>query len=141
MSRAGDERAPACGGGLTVYYDGSCPLCRAEIGHYRRADRDGAITFEDVSPGEARPASDLDRETAMARFHVRTPDGRLLSGAAAFAALWRNLPGPWPVLGRVAGWPPVTAVLEVGYRLLLPVRPALSRLVGRWQARRQGRQR
>ena len=37
----------------TVYFDGSCPLCRAEIGYYRRKDQAGALCFVDVS--EAPP--------------------------------------------------------------------------------------
>lgn len=116
---------------LTVYFDGSCPLCRAEISHYRRLDRDAAVEFADVSAPDRTPGPDLPRHAAMARFHVRLPDGRLLSGAAAFAALWRTMPGPWRVLGHVAGWRPVTIVLEGLYRAFLPVRPYLSQAVGR----------
>ena len=33
----------------TVYFDGSCPLCQAEIGYYRRKDQAGALCFVDVS--------------------------------------------------------------------------------------------
>lgn len=128
MTQARIEAPPAaCGDRLTVYFDGSCPLCTAEIGHYRKLDRAGAVAFADVSSPGDDPGPDLAREDAMARFHVRTPDGRLLSGAAAFAALWRTMPGPWRVFGHVAGWRPVTLMLEGLYRAFLPLRPALSR--------------
>lgn len=128
-------QAGGCGDRMTVYYDGSCPLCTAEIGHYRKLDTAGAVAFADVSLPAGDPGPDLARSDAMARFHVRTPDGRLLSGAAAFAALWRTMPGPWRVLGHVAGWRPVTAVLEGVYRAFLPIRPALSRTFARFSGR------
>jgi hypothetical protein len=32
----------------TIYFDGSCPLCRAEIGVYSRNDSDGALSFAAV---------------------------------------------------------------------------------------------
>ena len=128
--RTASSGACPTGDRLTVYFDGSCPLCRAEIGHYRRLDRDAAVDFADVS-ADRTPGPDLPRQAAMARFHVRLPDGRLLSGAAAFAALWRTMPQPWRALGHVAGWRPVTLVLEGLYRAFLPVRPALSRAARR----------
>ena len=33
----------------TVYVDGSCPLRRAEIGHYGRQDTENSLRFVDVS--------------------------------------------------------------------------------------------
>lgn len=114
----------------TIYFDGSCPLCRAEIGYYRRRDSDGAFCFVDVSNPDAELHQDLTQEKAMARFHVNTSDGQLLSGAAAFVAVWAQLP-KWRWLARIAARPRVTALLEYGYLGFLPVRPFVSRLFGK----------
>ncbi len=69
---------------------------------------------------------ELDRSTLMARFHVRRADGALLSGAAAFVSLWSQLPR-WRLVSYAAGLPGATLLLEMIYRLFLPVRPAISR--------------
>lgn len=112
-----------------VFYDGSCPLCQREIGFYQRRDGSEAVDWIDVSacaPGRD-VASGLDREAAMARFHVRQPDGTLVSGAAGFAALWTHLPG-FRLFGRIAQVPGVAHLLEGAYRVFLPIRPWLQRL-------------
>ena len=70
----------------------------------------------------------------MARFHVRREDGQLLSGAAAFVALWLAMPG-WRWLGRVARLPGVTPLLELAYRGFLRVRPSIQRWVLRLEKR------
>ena len=119
----------------TVFYDGSCPLCRAEIDLYRRQDADGRVCFVDVSAADAPLDPRLTSEAAMARFHVRTADGALRSGAAAFVTLWSALPA-WRLAARIARFPGVTPLLELGYRAFLPVRPRLSRAFRHWQRRR-----
>jgi predicted DCC family thiol-disulfide oxidoreductase YuxK len=107
---------------LTVWHDGACPLCRREIALMRRLDRAGAISFVDASePGSACPA---DRAALLARFHARE-DGRMLSGAAAFAAMWRAIPTLRP-LGLAARNPLVLAGLERAYRVFLRLRPSLQ---------------
>ncbi len=68
----------------TVYFDGSCPLCRAEIEHYRGRDSSGALRFVDVSQPGADGPEGVGRHAAMTRFHVRAGNGQVLSGAAAF---------------------------------------------------------
>jgi predicted DCC family thiol-disulfide oxidoreductase YuxK len=119
----------------SVLFDGGCPLCRAEISHYQRQEGAAALCFIDVSKSDTPLPEGMTREAAMARFHV-VEGGRIVSGAAAFAAVWRTLPR-WRWAGRLAALPPVLAALEAGYRLFLPVRPALSWLAGRlWGDRR-----
>ena len=109
---------------LLVWYDGACPLCRREIALMRRLDRAGAVAFLDVARDGA--ACPLDRADLLARLHA-LEDGRLVSGAAAFAAMWRAIPMLRP-LGELARFRPVLAALELAYRGFLKVRPSLQRL-------------
>lgn len=99
----------------------------------RRLDRGKAITFIDA--GSADAACPIDRADLLARFHARE-DGRLLSGAAAFAAMWRAIPLLRP-LGLAARSRPVLAVLEAAYRIFLRLRPPLQAMVRRVERRGQ----
>jgi predicted DCC family thiol-disulfide oxidoreductase YuxK len=114
----------------TVFFDGSCPLCRAEIGYYRRKDQAGLLCFVNVSESAALTPEGITQQRAMERFHVRASDGRVLSGAAAFVEVWTRLP-KWRWAARAASLPGGLAALELGYRMFLPVRPFISRLFGR----------
>jgi predicted DCC family thiol-disulfide oxidoreductase YuxK len=109
---------------LTVYFDGSCPMCRREIAIYRRWPQSAAIDWVDVSQGAELGAS-LSCAQAMQRFHVRDAQGHLFSGAAAFSRMWRMFPG-WRWLGWLSAWPPMSWAFEAAYRLFLPLRPHLQ---------------
>ncbi|MBU1313847.1 MAG: DUF393 domain-containing protein [Alphaproteobacteria bacterium] len=110
---------------VTVWFDSSCPLCRREIALMRRLDRRGAIHFVDA--GDPNATCPVDRDAILARFHAEE-GGKLLSGAAAFAAMWRAIPLLRP-LGLLAGWRPLTPIFEAAYRRFLRVRPRLQRLM------------
>jgi predicted DCC family thiol-disulfide oxidoreductase YuxK len=115
----------------TVYYDGVCPVCSREIAHYRtRRGADGLAWVDAARCEPGALGADLTREAALARMHVRLPDGRLVSGAAAFAVLWQGLPGfRW--LGRLVAAPGVRHVAEGAYLLF-----QRSRGLGRFGRRR-----
>lgn len=108
---------------VTVWHDGACPLCRREIAWMRRLDRRGRITFVDVSEPDA--TCPIDRAELLARFHANE-DGIILSGAAAFAAMWRAIPLLRP-LGFAAGNPVALRILDRGYSAFLRFRPRLRR--------------
>ncbi len=110
---------------VTVWFDGACPLCIREIALMRRLDRRGRITFVDVVEG-SDASCPIDRTQLLARFHAEE-DGRLLSGAAAFAAMWRAIPLLRP-LGLAARHPAMLRVLEAAYLRFLVLRPRLQRL-------------
>ncbi len=134
MSKAELPASPGTCDALTVMFDGACPLCRREVGLYQSLTPLETVAWLDVSEASASLAPN-DRARYMARFHVRQKDGRLLSGAAAFVALWRVMPG-WRWLGKVAGLPGVTPTLEVLYRGFLHLRPYLQRLARATEASR-----
>ena len=110
---------------VTIWFDGACPLCLREIGLMRRLDRRGAISFLDI--GDSATSCPIDPALLLARFHAREGDGPLLHGAAAFAAMWREIP-PLRPLGLMAQNRVVLALLERTYTLFLKVRPLLQRL-------------
>jgi predicted DCC family thiol-disulfide oxidoreductase YuxK len=112
---------------LTVWYDGDCPICSAEISLIRRLDRAFAIEFVDLSLPGGCPT---DRATRLARLHAQPSDGGMVSGAAAFVAMWRVLPNLRP-LAALASPPPILWLLERAYLGFLRVRPSLQ-AAARW---------
>jgi predicted DCC family thiol-disulfide oxidoreductase YuxK len=112
---------------LTVFYDGSCPLCRREIAWYQKQRGSQSIQWDDVSQvDDGTLANGLCTEQAMRRFHVQLPDGGLKSGALAFAEVWKSLPRfRW--LGILASLPVVRTIAELTYRGFLKIRPAMQR--------------
>jgi predicted DCC family thiol-disulfide oxidoreductase YuxK len=116
-----------------VFFDGSCPLCTAEITTYRKCRGADEIDWVDVAGGGTGVHSEtiapgLMRTDAMRRFHMRRADGEIVSGGAAFAELWTALPAfSWA--GRIGRQRPVSLLLEGAYRMFLPVRPLLQKLL------------
>lgn len=89
---------------IRVLYNHTCPVCRFEIGSYRRlALRKGLpIRFDQMDL-----ATDwgLTPDDAARRLHV-WHDGQVLSGMDAFRALWSAMPR-WRWLARITDWPMV----------------------------------
>lgn len=80
---------------LTTLYNGACPICRAEIDHYRRyaGPRALALDWTDISVDTVwLDRLGVDRDAVKKRLHVVAPDGRVHVGVDAFAALWAEMP-------------------------------------------------
>jgi predicted DCC family thiol-disulfide oxidoreductase YuxK len=107
---------------LKIWFDGACPLCVREIALMRRLDWRDRIIFIDL--GDVATHCPIDRQTLLSRFHA-LEQGTLLSGAAAYAAMWRVIPLLRP-LGLLARNRMVLRGLEWLYVLFLHVRPSIQ---------------
>ena len=113
-----------------VFYDGGCPLCRAEISAFKKA-AGSRVEWRDVSQEDeliivAIGQEPVRRRQLLERFHVRRVDGRVVSGAAAFIALWRAA----PKLSQFAKLLDNTVViffLDFLYQMFLTIRPLWRR--------------
>jgi hypothetical protein len=89
----------------------------------RRLDHRGRVTFVDIAREAQCPK---DRTAMLLRLHARENGGDIVTGAAAFAAMWRAIPLLQP-LGIMARSRSVHWLLELCYGGFLHVRPALQR--------------
>ena len=114
---------------ITVFYDGSCPLCAREIDFYKRRKGAETVNWFDVSRCESdKICSDLTKEHALARLHVRKADGQLVAGGKAFAHLWAALP-QFRFMGCVFLTRPFVWCLDGAYDIFLRIRPRLQAMV------------
>jgi len=109
---------------LTVWYDGNCPICSAEIGWLRRQTH-ASVSYVDLTTAARLP---LERSVLMGRFYAQEIDGPLLSGIDAFEALWHRSKFLQP-LSFAARIPVCRGILERSYQCFLLFRPVLQRLV------------
>jgi predicted DCC family thiol-disulfide oxidoreductase YuxK len=108
-----------CSEALTVFHDGGCPVCRAEVSLMKRLDTDGGIEWVDITAAdEPLRAANISYSDAMERIHVRDASGQLLTGVEGFMAVWAKLRGyrrVVPFVRHVPGVLPLLRLLYAGF--------------------------
>ncbi|SUZ31663.1 hypothetical protein ROE7235_01413 [Roseibaca ekhonensis] len=116
-----------------ILYNGRCPICSAEIAHYRaRAAASGAdLSFTDLNTA---PLDDwgISADQATRRLHARHK-GQILSGFQAFLLIWQALPR-WRWLAKLVALPGLRHAVGLVYDKLAA--PLLYRLHLRREAKR-----
>ncbi len=74
---------------LTIFFDGSCPLCTREIQLLTRFDVQQQLHVIDCSATDFAPVEGHARESMMALIHARDSGGQWLIGAPVFAAAYQ----------------------------------------------------
>ena len=109
----------------TVFFDGSCALCRREIARYRRSRYADRLAWVDLGSDQARlEIRGLSRQEAMERLHVLDASGNWQIGAGAFAEIGSHLPRYRVLASRLR---------QTG---LLPPLDGLYNVFARWRSRR-----
>jgi len=115
---------------LAVFYNGDCAVCRAWVERYQEASRGRSrlIAWCDIARAPwALRRWGIDGAVAVRRIHVVDARGAIYGGAAAFARLWRELPG-YRWLGLVIGLPGIGFIAEMFYRRIAARSLACTRL-------------
>ena len=114
---------------LTMYYDGQCPLCVAEVEFLQSRNRLGQLAFVDVTQtGFEAAGHNISCEAAMAQIHGRTADVQVLVGVPVFASAYKlaNLPVLAWLLSR--RW--LMPLLQPAYVLFAKHRQTISKRIG-----------
>jgi predicted DCC family thiol-disulfide oxidoreductase YuxK len=102
---------------ITVFYDGACRMCVAQIRNFREKDKEKRLFFVDIS----RPDFDakkygLENASLQKYIYARDATGRLARGVDAFIWMWRACNQNF--LAFFAGLPVLKQLGKLSYRLI-----------------------
>jgi predicted DCC family thiol-disulfide oxidoreductase YuxK len=111
-----------------LLYDSDCGFCRWSVDKILSWDRRRCLRPLALQDPEAdRLLGVMIEDVKMSSWHLVTDDGRVYSGGAAAAPLFRLLPRGRPLAAVFAAFPGLT---NGGYRLVARNRDRFGRLVG-----------
>ena len=114
---------------LTLFYDGLCPLCQAEIIFLSGRNQAGLLDFIDIN-SEKYSALDVgvSCDEALQAMYAQYEDGTLISGVDVFSAAYAR--AGLPKLAWIFSRPILQPFLKIGYRFFAKHRHAISKVVG-----------
>lgn len=115
---------------LTVFYDGSCSVCAAEMELYRRKHHGGRLVFADIGAPDFDPAPyGIGLDDFMAQMHAIDGAGRVYRGVEAFWAIWQAFPASslYGLLGTLVMLPGLNLLARLGYRGFARIRKYLPK--------------
>lgn len=113
---------------LTVFYDGSCPVCVQEMNQLKQRDASNRLHLVDVLNEQIMEKyPQIDSVEAMRILHVETGDGKLLLGLDANVAAWQQVNGKtWLAILR---WPLIKPLSDLAYLFFARNRYKISRIL------------
>ena len=114
---------------LTLFYDGACPLCQAEILFLSRRNQAGLLDFVDINSEHFNPAKiGISCDEALAAMYGQYDSGVLIQGVTVFPEAYRR--ANLPFLAWIFSRKSLQAILQIAYRFFAKNRHAISRLFG-----------
>lgn len=114
---------------LTMFYDGLCPLCQAEILFLSGRNQAGLLSFVDVNSN--RYSADeigVSCQQALDSMYAQYDDGELINGVDVFSAAYER--ANLPKLAWLFSRPSLRPALTWAYRFFAKNRHAISGLFG-----------
>ncbi len=112
---------------LTLFYDGKCPLCEAEIVFLARRNQAGLLDFIDINSYEFEK-SGVNCALALASMYGQYEDGSLIQGVEVFAQSY--LRANLHVLAWIYMRTSLKPILNICYKIFAENRHAISKAIG-----------
>lgn len=115
---------------ISVFYDGSCSVCAAEIEHYLRQDRDGKLIAVDISAPSFKPEEyGIPLTAFMYEMHIIDRSGHIYLGVEAFWAIWQAFPTStlYGLMGAMVTAPVLNQFARLLYKGFANIRPYLPK--------------
>ena len=111
---------------VTLFYDGSCPICMKEINWLMKKDKQQRLDLVDVSRDDfCENYPDMNPEALDRLIHAKLGNGRIVTGVDATLAAWEAVGlGYWIAPLR---WPFLRQLSDFGYRMFAANRHSLAR--------------
>ena len=114
---------------LTLFFDGRCPLCQAQIIFLTRRNQHQLLDFVDINSDAFEPhVLGVSCEQALAAMYGQFEDGTLMQGAPVFAQAYRR--ANLPRMAWFLSIKPLQPLFRLGYGLFARNRYAISKLFG-----------
>ncbi len=114
---------------LTMFYDGLCPLCQAEILFLSSRNQAGLLSFVDVNSTQYRPQEiGISCQQALDSMYAQYEDGELINGVDVFSAAYER--ANLPKLAWVFSRPSLRPVWMSAYRFFARNRHVISGVFG-----------
>ena len=114
---------------LTLFYDGACPLCQAEILFLSRRNQANLLDFVDIISAQFEPQKiGISCEAALAAMYGQFADGKLIQGVAVFPEAYRR--ANLPCLAWFFSRESLQPILKLGYLFFAKNRHVISSLFG-----------
>jgi len=114
---------------LTLFYDGACPLCQAEILFLSGRNEANLLDFIDINSEQYDPqAAGVSCEQALAAMYGQYADGTLIHGVTVFSEAYQR--ANLPFLAWMFSRPALQPILRVSYQFFAKNRHTISRVFG-----------
>ncbi len=107
--------------GIRVLFNEDCPICNAEICHYRKyAEKKGIKLYFDKLGETDLSLYGVSKDQGAKRLHVIS-DGQVIHGLPAFQKLWKEMPR-YKILAILTNFPIVREIAALIYdKILAPL--------------------
>lgn len=114
---------------LTLFYDGACPLCQAEILFLSGRNQECLLDFVDINSEAYDPLKvGVSCDEALAAMYGQYADGTLINGVTVFPEAYRR--ADLATLAWIFSRKTMQPALQIGYRFFAKNRHAISRVFG-----------